>query len=95
MHLLSGIFFLLFFIIIVRLLSKFFFRAARHLEEKERKEDQYRRDLLDAISGLKDNEASDEVPIYTEMLLNANKELIQKEKVRDAIENELGVDMDI
>lgn len=93
----NGIFILLFLIISAWLLSKFFFRAAANLKEKERKENNYRQDLLNAVSEIRDSLiTNDEDPlIYTDMLLNANKEWIQKQEIQGAIEKELGVNMNI
>jgi len=76
-------------------LSRYFYKLAKASEEKQEQEHFYKEALLSSIQSIDRSlqpDAPEEVsPV--ERLLLANKELIEKKKVQDAIEQELGVEM--
>jgi len=78
---------------ISRGLGKFFTRLARDIQERDDREYFFREELLASVKGFQGDSASytTSEPNPVEALLLANKELIEKRQVRDAIEVELGV----
>src|SRR4030066_709886 len=80
-------------IFVCRGLSKFFFRTARHLEEKDIKERYLKQELLTAVGQIRDSTAREEEPVIDprERLLNAHRELINKQQLNYAMEKELGI----
>lgn len=76
-------------------LSRWFNQLAKASEEKQESERFYRETLLSSIQSI-DKSLRPEEPVEVspvEALLLANSELIEKRRVQDAIEQELGVKM--
>jgi hypothetical protein len=74
-------------------LGKFFTRLSRDIQERTDQEYFFREELLASVKESRGSSASytTSEPNPVEALLLANKELIEKRQVRDAIEVELGV----
>jgi len=76
-------------------LSRWFNQLAKASEEKQETERFYREALLSSVQSIDRSlqpEAPEEIdPV--EALLQANKELIDKKTVKNAIEKELGIEM--
>jgi hypothetical protein len=78
-----------------RWLSRRFYQLAQASEKKQAEERFYRDTLLASVQSI-DQSLRPEAPVEVdpvESLLEANRELMEKQKVQDAIEKELGVEM--
>jgi hypothetical protein len=77
------------------MLSRYFYKLAKASEKKQEEERFYRETLLSSVQNI-DRSLRSEEPVEVspvEALLLANSELIEKRRVQDAIEQELGVKM--
>lgn len=83
------------FIFVCKKLSRFFFRTAAYLDEREQYKRYHEGIIRDALIDMreavipKEEDAED----YTQRLVQANKEIIMKKKTREAIANELNIEM--
>lgn len=78
-----------------RWLSRRFYQLAQASEKKQAEERYYRETLLASVQSI-DQSLTPEAPVEispVESLLEANRELMEKRSVQDAIEKELGVEM--
>lgn len=75
-------------------LSKYCDRLAGELSQKEAQEKYYKERLLEAAENIERTVTPVEEKVDpVEGLLAANREIIEKQRVKDAIESELGVEM--
>jgi len=76
-------------------LSRYFYKLAKASEKKQESERFFKEALLSSVQSI-DRSLRPEEPVEVspvEALLLANSELIEKRRVQDAIEQELGVKM--
>jgi hypothetical protein len=81
-------------IIVCKKLSRFFFRAADYFDERDRRKNYHEtciRESLQDIRGAVAPPDEDSGVDYKTRLLNANHELIEKNKLSKAMEDELGI----
>lgn len=81
------------FIIVCKYLSVLFYRVSTHLDEKEKRKQYLESTLHEAIIDIRDSVASPKEGKvnYLEQLLEANSQIQEKNRLRNAIENELGI----
>ncbi len=94
MELFIGIILFLFLIIVCNKLSRFFFDTADYVSERKRDKEYYENKLLEALLDIRDSVVPEVIPENNvKRLLNANKEIIEKAKLNEAIEKELLIEM--
>lgn len=89
------LFFILLIIIVMIIcakLARFFKNLAASIAAEKRAEEEYRRDLIDSVNALSNTEEKKVATDQREALYRANQELLNKQKVREAMKDELGVD---
>lgn len=81
------------FIIVCKKLSGFFFRAADYFDEKEQLKRYNEKTIQEALEDIRDSVSKpEENPVdYKEQLLAANREIIEKNKFKEAMRDELGI----
>jgi len=81
------------FIYVCRKLSRFCFRAADRLNKKEQRKLYNERCIRESLEAIAEAVAppAEEPVDYKERLLMANQEIAEKDRLNEAIKNELGV----
>jgi hypothetical protein len=94
MGFITGTILLVIFIIVCKKMSMFFFRAAEYFDERKRHRTFQERCLKDIseslLSAFIPPEETSRVD-YTTRLLRANQEILEKDKLETAMEQELGI----
>ena len=83
------------FIFVCKKLSGFFFRTATYFDEKEQYKKYHESIIRDSLLDIRSaTMPEDEKPEdYTQRLIQANREITQNKKTREAIANELNIEM--
>jgi hypothetical protein len=93
MHALLGLLCIALFIYGCVRLSRFCFRAADHLDDMARLKEYNERCIRESLGAIAEAVVPpEEEPVdYKERLLRANQKIAEKERLSEAIENELGI----
>ncbi len=90
----SGLLGIILFIFICKWLSGFFNRLSVYFDDKEKRKRLQEESLLESLSQIRDSVCTteeEETLGTTERLLLANQKIMEKRKLRSAIEEELGI----
>lgn len=79
-------------LIVLYKLAGFFNGLASTFQKEKDEEAEYRQALLDSVQDLKVTEKKDPTVDQQEALFRANKELLEKNKLKEAMKEELGID---
>lgn len=81
------------FIFVCKKLSGFFFRAADYFDEKEQRKLYNERCIRESLEDIRDSvKEPEEEPIdYKQRLLEANQVIVEKNKLKEAMKNELDI----
>lgn len=90
---LLGLLGIVIFIYVCVKLSRFCFRAADHFDEKDRRKAYNEKCIRESLESIAEAVTPpEEEPVdYKERLLRANREIADKERLSEAMKNELGI----
>lgn len=75
-------------------LSRWLYQLGDEMEEKKAQDKFYREQILSNVTDINTNLSSsgEDEPCHTSRLLEANKELLEKQRLRDAMRDELDIE---